>query len=279
MKRFERKWIMLTTLVLDLKYQEHTKKLTLPENYTIHSNKLTVTDLPVKEILMITDHLNGCTFASTHSLPCIAIQNAINKEENLSAATIIYEDISSLDSHVLMEEYNRYYSLPVTILTTKRLLIRELGVDEIEKLYPIYKNSKHTKYLPPLGSLEEEQEKHKAYMKYVYNFYRFGLWGAFLKDTDTLIGRVGIQCIDLGQDSYIELAYLIDASYTQQGYAYEACQAILRYAKEELYLPSLIALIHPENVASIALIKKLGFSFEKETPYLGTTCLQYRIDF
>ena len=270
---------MLTTLRIDLNYQEHIEKLHFPEQFTILTNNTPVTDLSIKETLMITDHLEGCTFANAHSLPCIAIQTATNKEEDLSMATILYEDISILDSHVLVEEYNRYHLLPVTILTTKRLLIRELGVEEIEKLYPIYKNTQHTKYLPPLSSLEEEQAKHRAYMKYVYNFYRFGLWGAFLKDRDTLIGRVGIQCIDLGQDSHIELAYLIDSSYTKQGYAYEACNAILTYAKEELCLPSLIALIHPDNIASIGLIKKLGFSFEKETPYLGTTCLQYRIDF
>ena len=46
----------------------------------------------------------------------------------------------------------------------------------------------------------------------------------------------------------------------RQGYAYEACDAILRYGKEILELDSVQALVKRENEVSIRLCEKLGFT-------------------
>ena len=44
-----------------------------------------------------------------------------------------------------------------------------------------------------------------------------------------------------------------------QGLAYEVCTAILAYAKEELGFEKLFARTRKENLASVMLLKKLGF--------------------
>ncbi|MCR4587348.1 MAG: GNAT family N-acetyltransferase, partial [Lachnospiraceae bacterium] len=54
-----------------------------------------------------------------------------------------------------------------------------------------------------------------------------------------------------------------------RGYAYEVCEAILRYAKEELDFERVICFVKQENAASLGLCAKLGF-IEKGMEQLGT---------
>ena len=60
-----------------------------------------------------------------------------------------------------------------------------------------------------------------------------------------------------------ELGYVIGTEYQRKGYAYEVCKGILKYAGECLGYTQVGALVHRENQASIALLKKLGFSYVK----------------
>jgi [ribosomal protein S5]-alanine N-acetyltransferase len=59
-----------------------------------------------------------------------------------------------------------------------------------------------------------------------------------------------------------EVGYLIGASYFRQGYATEALQLILRFAFRHLKLHRIVANIQPHNVASLALVRRAGFTYE-----------------
>jgi ribosomal-protein-alanine N-acetyltransferase len=58
------------------------------------------------------------------------------------------------------------------------------------------------------------------------------------------------------------VGYLIGASFFGQGYATEALQLVLRFAFRHLKLHRIEANIQPHNVASIALVKRAGFTCE-----------------
>ena len=47
------------------------------------------------------------------------------------------------------------------------------------------------------------------------------------------------------------------------GYGYESSSAVLNYALNDLKIKRIVAIVDPENVVSIALIKKIGMQFEK----------------
>ncbi len=55
------------------------------------------------------------------------------------------------------------------------------------------------------------------------------------------------------------LGYYIGAPYARQGYMSEGIRLILQYAFKQLKLHRLEANIQPENLASIALVKRSGF--------------------
>lgn len=56
--------------------------------------------------------------------------------------------------------------------------------------------------------------------------------------------------------------YMIGAPHARQGYATEALRLVLRFAFRRLKLHRVEANIQPANVASLALVKRVGFSRE-----------------
>lgn len=145
---------------------------------------------------------------------------------------------------------------------TKRLLIREITLDDVDALYRIYSDERVTRYIPGLQKdPQEERRMTKAYIESAYAFYGFGLWAVFESSTGRLIGRVGLTPRQMEDCCVLELGYVIDAGHWRQGYAAEACEAAIRYAQEELDCEELSAFIRVENTASIALAEKLGFHY------------------
>jgi len=57
----------------------------------------------------------------------------------------------------------------------------------------------------------------------------------------------------------VELSYAIGREYQRQGYATEACEALIEYGFKEMRLPRLTNGIVPENVPSWRLCERLGF--------------------
>ena len=71
----------------------------------------------------------------------------------------------------------------------------------------------------------------------------------------TLIKREALEDVDLG--------YALAPGYRGAGYAGEACQAMLAYARIRMGLQRLVAIVSPGNKASIKLLGTLGFAFER----------------
>ena len=77
-----------------------------------------------------------------------------------------------------------------------------------------------------------------------------------------VIGSITLSQIFRGGFQSAYLGYFMGAPYARRGYMTEALQLALRYTFEKLKLHRLEANIQPANVASIALVKRAGFSLE-----------------
>ena len=66
--------------------------------------------------------------------------------------------------------------------------------------------------------------------------------------------------ISLLIDCLLYTSYHIFRPFRRQGYAEEACRAVLNYAKEELACP-VCAHVAKENTASIQMLEKLGVPY------------------
>ncbi len=83
-----------------------------------------------------------------------------------------------------------------------------------------------------------------------------------LKDSDAIVGSINLSQIFRGGFQSAYLGYQVGAPFAGQGYMTEAMQLVLRYAFERMKLHRLEANIQPHNAASIALVKRAGFSKE-----------------
>ena len=58
------------------------------------------------------------------------------------------------------------------------------------------------------------------------------------------------------------LGYAIAADHWGHGHATDAARTLVKFAFEQLELHRVSAAIGPENLASVAVVKRLGFSYE-----------------
>jgi len=61
----------------------------------------------------------------------------------------------------------------------------------------------------------------------------------------------------------VDIGYAFLPKFWSKGYAFEAARVMKQYAREEIGLKRLVAVVDPENLPSIHLLEKLGMRFEK----------------
>ena len=154
---------------------------------------------------------------------------------------------------------------PAVIGTTKRLIIREIGSEDLDdyfrivKLFPEILTDRTLSELNP----DEFKIRHEAYIKYSYHFLGYGIYGIFPRDTalkpvsgcykvPKMIGLAGIDGVET-----LQLSYALFPEYQGIGIAFEACDRILEYAETSLELKNINLFIHEENTSSIRLAEKL----------------------
>jgi RimJ/RimL family protein N-acetyltransferase len=100
-----------------------------------------------------------------------------------------------------------------------------------------------------------------------YATYGYGRFACVWKATGEVIGFSGIKYVPEIEDN--ELGYRFLPEYWGRGLATEAGAASIEFARTTLRLGRLVAMVHPDNVASARVVTKLGFSVEKKLRYSG----------
>jgi ribosomal-protein-alanine N-acetyltransferase len=82
------------------------------------------------------------------------------------------------------------------------------------------------------------------------------------KADGAIVGSVNLSQIFYGPFCNCYMGYAIGAPYAKQGYMAEGLHLVLKHAFGKLKLHRVEANIQPENTASIALVKRVGFQLE-----------------
>lgn len=193
-----------------------------------------------------------------------------NKEADFSGIKYAMESLEGLDALYFERIYQRLTGQPWTILQTKRCILRETLEEDVDAFYEIYSDSVMTKYTEALYEDKEKERQYvRDYRKYVYSFYEFGIWTVIDKDTGEVIGRAGI---NMREDCEIpEIGFAIGVPWQRKGIAFEICLGIMEYARKQLQMDVIQALVQPENKASVRLCEKLGFESKGSVEIKGIT--------
>lgn len=93
-----------------------------------------------------------------------------------------------------------------------------------------------------------------------YLEYGYGMYIVELKSTGEALGVAGL--VKRPELADTDLGYALLPNFYHQGYATEAAQAVLKHS-DELGINPLLAIVNPDNEASINLLKKLAFYFQQ----------------
>ena len=126
----------------------------------------------------------------------------------------------------------------------------------------MYEDPQIAGFMEPLYSRDEEEAYQINYINNVYAFYGIGIWTVILKDTDAVIGRIGIEYTD--EAGCVELGFMIKAANRRMGYAYEACCAIVDYARQTEDITRIRTRVREDNIPSQNLCTKLNMIRGKE---------------
>lgn len=228
-----------------------------------------------KDALYITDNGTVCAGLAAAGFPCIAYLTEVNADQDFSGASYALESFDGADGEYLKKVYQRHAGEPWEIARTRRCLIRETTVEDVDAFYEIYKDKTITRFMEDLyEDRQREIEYTQDYIKNIYGFYGFGIW-TVLEQGGRVIGRAGVSMRE--GFSIPELGFLIAAPYQRQGYGFEVMSAVLRYAREELEIPHVQAFVKARNRASAGLCEKLGMVRQGETELSGGIFQRYYI--
>ena len=156
-----------------------------------------------------------------------------------------------------------------TVIDTGRLLLRRFTTDDLEAFYQLGSRPEIIRYAQstPLASREQALEFMKAAPFHDYATYGYGRFACVWKATGDVIGFSGVKYVPEIEDT--ELGYRFLPEYWGMGLATEAGAASIEFARSTLGLGRLVAMVHPDNVASARVVIKLGFSVERRLRYSG----------
>jgi len=161
------------------------------------------------------------------------------------------------------------------ILETERLVLRQFELDDAPVVFEINSDPEVVRYAEGVtpASLEESIGHLQDGPLADYAEFGYGRWALALKHSNELIGFCGMKFIkELGLN---EIGYRMASRHWGQGIATEAAAATLEYARHQLGMDYVIALIMEENVASIRVAEKLGMRSGGLIRFDGIDCLKY----
>lgn len=221
-----------------------------------------------KNTLYITDCAECFKLLYDRKLPTLVCLHEHNRTEDLSRAEYAIENIEEIQYQSLELAWLRLTGQPWIITTTKRCIIRESVLEDVDGFYEIYKEPSITEYMEGLYTDRDTEIAYlRDYIKNVYGFYGYGMWTVLEKAGGQVIGRAGLSLRE-GCD-IPELGFVIGVPWQRQGYAYEVCQAVLAYGREELDFTRFQALVMKGNKKSKRLCEKLGFALWEDVEIDG----------
>ena len=149
------------------------------------------------------------------------------------------------------------------VIKTQRLILRKFTLDDAAFMLKLLNTPTWLRFIGDrnVKTLEEAEQYLLNGNIRSYQEYGFGFYVVVIKETQESIGICGIVKREGLED--VDIGFAFFEQFMGKGYGYESSSAVLNYALNDLKIKRIVAIVDPENVVSIALIKKIGMQFEK----------------
>jgi ribosomal-protein-alanine N-acetyltransferase len=154
----------------------------------------------------------------------------------------------------------------MTTLRTERLVLRPLQAVDAEAYAAMRYHPQVAEWLPVEDAGSIAAARH-AIARFA-DFWRergYAPWGVFAGDR--LIGHGGLNFLQVFGAT--EVLWALHPDFWHRGYATEMARAALAFGFETLNLPLIFAITKPDNLASQAVMKRIGLGYRKDVTYKG----------
>lgn len=175
----------------------------------------------------------------------------------------IFINITKLSENNFEEylSYNfRKLFLPKLSISTNRLILRRFKVSDAQDCFE-FLSDRDTCYSD--GGFEPFENMNEEYYSLMDKFLNQQTrYMIVLKEENKVIGTINLMDVTDRVVEAMEIGYVINPHYRKKGYAYEAVNTLVNLLIEDLHLDLLLAASIESNIASLNMIKKLGFKYE-----------------
>lgn len=156
-------------------------------------------------------------------------------------------------------------------LVTSRLLLRPLKLEDSLDWFRVSQDAGLTKFQITNYKMANESEAVQWILdkERLLQEQKMGTLGVFLKEGEELIGVCGLKELQLKDRSLTELMFRLVEAQWNKGFATEIGCALISYAKDKMSLSKVVATVDPDNFASKAVLKKLGFQYSESMVLSG----------
>ena len=147
----------------------------------------------------------------------------------------------------------------IDYIETERLILRSWRDEDAAVFAEINQDPHVIEFLRGAMTLQESQDFIARTNQFIAK-NGFGLWAATIKESDELIGFVGLHIPDFESHftPCVEIGWRLGFKHWGKGYAVEAAKASLKIGFENFGLKEIVAITTVKNLRSIAVMEKIG---------------------
>jgi RimJ/RimL family protein N-acetyltransferase len=157
---------------------------------------------------------------------------------------------------------------------TSRLRLRRLCPDDLDDVATMVADPEQMRFYPRPKTADEA----RAWLDWnlgLYAEHGFGTWRLESLHDGAFLGYCGLRPLALDGSDEVELAWHVRKTHWNEGLATEAALAATRLGLGTYGQSRLVAIIHPDNRASLRVAEKLGMRRERELTYEGEPIVLY----
>ena len=129
-----------------------------------------------------------------------------------------------------------------------------------------------------LGGVRSEEQTRDYLRRFLAHWEEngFGMWLLYDREQQ-FVGRAALRRMDLDGQVEVEVGCALWASFWRHGFASEIVSALVEIVFTRLGLADMVGFALPQNRASIRILEKLGFAYEKDVEHAGRRHVLYRL--
>ena len=156
---------------------------------------------------------------------------------------------------------------PFPNLTTDRLVLRQLLIDDANEIYLLRSDESVNKYLDRnKATVIDDATNFINKIKNAVAKNESLYWAITIKGNSSLIGTICLFSMDIEKDS-AEIGYELIPKFQGKGFMQESISTIIRFALDDLRIKTITATLSADNLKSVTVLERNNFKLDRNFTY------------